>query len=132
MFTWTLWLSLLLSFLEEKFILYVSFVSFSFIALHRHDHHLYQKYNSIFQCKRCPEGCNICKDESPCLFNYNWILRITLLTITIVCIMIVLFFLFSIYLFRRVKVFQVASPIFLYITLIGCAMAYFEVIYLYI
>lgn len=60
-------------------------------------------------------------------FNYFCIFRISILVISIGCAIGT--FVLAGYLFhhRKVKVFKVASPIFLLITLIGCAIMYLEV-----
>lgn len=81
----------------------------------------------MFTCKRCAAGCDVCVDESPCLSTYDWAFRIALLTITIICIVFVCVLAFNIYRYRKLKVIKVASPIFLIITLLGCAIMYCEV-----
>jgi len=84
-------------------------------------------YDYMFYCKRCAAGCDVCVDESPCLSSYDWAFRISLLTITLICIVLVFILVFNIYRYRRLKVIKVASPIFLCITLLGCAIMYCEV-----
>ncbi|KAH8248520.1 hypothetical protein KR032_000295 [Drosophila birchii] len=84
-------------------------------------------YTEVFKCLSCAPGCDTCTGPEPCLANYHWPFRISLLTISIGCACGT--FVLAGYLFRhrRVKVFKVASPIFLMITLIGCAIMYLEV-----
>lgn len=84
-------------------------------------------YEFMFACKRCAPGCDVCRDDSPCLSTYDWGFRISLLTITVLCIGFVFVLGVNIYRYRRLKVIKVASPIFLCITLLGCAIMYCEV-----
>lgn len=81
----------------------------------------------VFKCKKCAPGCLHCKDPSPCLATYHWPFRITLLTFSIICAMFVFLLICYVYQHRKLKVFKVASPIFLSITLLGCAIMYLEV-----
>ncbi|KAH8338711.1 hypothetical protein KR074_011679 [Drosophila pseudoananassae] len=85
-------------------------------------------YTDVFKCLSCAPGCDTCTGPEPCLANYHWPFRISLLTISIGCACGT--FILAGYLFRhrRVKVFKVASPIFLMITLIGCAIMYLEMV----
>ncbi|KAH9390281.1 G-protein coupled receptor [Tyrophagus putrescentiae] len=76
-------------------------------------------YVFMFACKRCAAGCDVCRDDSPCLSSYDWGFRISLLTITVLCIGFVFVLGVNIYRYRRLKVIKVASPIFLCITLLG-------------
>lgn len=62
----------------------------------------------------------------PCLANYNWPFRITLLTFSVLCGILTLALAVYMFQHRKVKVFKVASPIFLTITLLGCAIMYLE------
>lgn len=55
--------------------------------------------------------------------------RISLLVVSVCCVVMVLALAAYVYHNRRIKVFKVASPIFLAITLLGCAMMYLEVGY---
>ncbi|GFS85893.1 probable G-protein coupled receptor CG31760 [Trichonephila clavipes] len=79
----------------------------------------------LYICKRCQPGCDVCEDDSPCLANYNWAFRISLLTISVICIFLTLLLSFYVYRYRKLKVINVASPIFLCITLLGCVIMYF-------
>ncbi|KAH8267427.1 hypothetical protein KR018_001042 [Drosophila ironensis] len=85
-------------------------------------------YTDVFKCLPCAPGCDTCTGPEPCLANYHWPFRISLLAISIGCACGT--FILAGYLFRhrRVKVFKVASPIFLMITLIGCAIMYLEMV----
>ncbi|KAL7043659.1 hypothetical protein ACKWTF_001614 [Chironomus riparius] len=83
-------------------------------------------YIDSFVCLPCMEGCLSCTGPQPCLATYNWPFRIAILTISIFCV----FFTTSLalYLFhnRKIKVFKVASPVFLMICLVGCGIMYLE------
>lgn len=86
-----------------------------------------RSYDKRFVCQRCSTGCDTCVDASPCLSPYNWAFRISLLTISILCILLIFVLTFCIYKHRKIKVFKVASPVFLSLTLLGCAIMYAEV-----
>ncbi|KAJ1521911.1 hypothetical protein ONE63_002247 [Megalurothrips usitatus] len=81
---------------------------------------------SLFLCKQCAPGCETCRGPEPCLAHYNWPFRIGLLVASSFCVVMVLALAAYVYHNRRIKVFKVASPIFLAITLLGCAMMYLE------
>ncbi|CAH1966741.1 unnamed protein product [Acanthoscelides obtectus] len=83
-------------------------------------------WDELFTCKRCAPGCDVCRDEAPCLAEYKWPFRLTLLSISVFCVMCTVAL--NVYMFkhRKLKVFKVASPIFLSITLFGCATMYLE------
>ncbi|XP_034935933.1 probable G-protein coupled receptor CG31760 isoform X2 [Chelonus insularis] len=83
-------------------------------------------YNQMFKCTRCAPGCITCKGPEPCLAAYNWPFRITLLTFSIFCSFCAVLLILYVYKHRKLKVFKVASPIFLSITLLGCAIMYLE------
>lgn len=84
-------------------------------------------YIENFRCVACAEGCSQCNSSAPCLATYNWIFRLSLLSISVLCAGFTLTLAGYMYRHRKVKVFKVASPIFLTITLLGCAIMYFEV-----
>ncbi|KAM8716097.1 hypothetical protein ACLKA7_003046 [Drosophila subpalustris] len=98
------------------------------IAWQEHQDNISNYYSDVFKCMPCAPGCDTCTGPEPCLANYHWPFRISLLTISIGCACGT--FILAGYLFRhrRVKVFKVASPIFLLITLIGCSIMYLETI----
>ncbi|XP_022672715.1 probable G-protein coupled receptor CG31760 isoform X2 [Varroa destructor] len=79
-----------------------------------------------FRCLPCAPGCTTCIDATPCLSHYHWPFRITLLAISVMCILMTLVLAAYVYKFRRVKVIKAASPVFLCITLLGCAIMYCE------
>lgn len=84
-------------------------------------------YKDVFQCTACAPGCLECTSPRPCLATYNWAFRMTLLTTSVLCAVFTLSLACYMYRHRKVKVFKVASPIFLTITLLGCAIMYLEV-----
>lgn len=109
-------------------------------------------YEKVFLCLRCAPGCARCKGPEPCLATYNWpfrysqiawiffislfdvvisivhyFLRISLLAVSIFCAFGTIVLVAYMYQHRKLKVFKVASPIFLSITLLGCALMYLEV-----
>lgn len=108
-------------------------------------------YERVFRCLRCAPGCARCKGPEPCLATYNWpfryfffqlrsirildvisivsyyFSRITLLAVSIFCAFGTIVLVAYMYQHRKLKVFKVASPIFLSITLLGCALMYLEV-----
>ncbi|XP_076246863.1 putative G-protein coupled receptor CG31760 isoform X2 [Calliopsis andreniformis] len=83
-------------------------------------------YTKVFRCLRCAPGCVTCKGPEPCLATYNWPFRITLLSFSIFCVFGTIVLVAYMYKYRKLKVFKVASPIFLSITLLGCAIMYLE------
>ncbi|XP_073993198.1 probable G-protein coupled receptor CG31760 isoform X2 [Rhodnius prolixus] len=88
-------------------------------------------YSTQFECQRCSEGCATCLGPEPCLAHYNWPFRISLLSVSATCVAMTLCLIIYVYHHRRLKVFKVASPIFLCITLIGCAIMYLEMAAIY-
>ncbi|XP_030246946.1 probable G-protein coupled receptor CG31760 [Drosophila navojoa] len=98
------------------------------IAWQEHQDNISNYYTDVFKCLPCAPGCDTCTGPEPCLANYHWPFRISLLTISIGCACGTLVLLCYLFKHRRVKVFKVASPIFLMITLIGCAIMYLEMV----
>ncbi|XP_061398756.1 probable G-protein coupled receptor CG31760, partial [Musca vetustissima] len=96
------------------------------IAWKEHQDNISNYYAEVFTCLKCAPGCESCTGPEPCLADYNWPFRISLLTISVACAIgccILAGYLFH---HRKMKVFKVASPIFLLITLIGCSIMYLE------
>lgn len=83
-------------------------------------------YDMLYVCQPCQSGCATCVDDSPCLSRYNWAFRISLLTISMICVLLTIVLACYIYRYRKLKVIKVASPIFLCVTLLGCAIMYSE------
>ncbi|KAJ4433404.1 hypothetical protein ANN_15663, partial [Periplaneta americana] len=83
-------------------------------------------YHEMFRCLKCAPGCETCHNNAPCLATYNWPFRISLLAVSVSCVVFTLGLVGYVYQHRKIKVFKVASPIFLGITLLGCAIMYLE------
>ncbi|XP_021938529.1 probable G-protein coupled receptor CG31760 [Zootermopsis nevadensis] len=83
-------------------------------------------YQEMFRCLKCAPGCEACHTNAPCLATYNWPFRISLLAVSVSCVVFTLGLVGYVYQHRKIKVFKVASPIFLGITLLGCAIMYLE------
>ncbi|CAG9767118.1 unnamed protein product [Ceutorhynchus assimilis] len=96
------------------------------VAWEEHLENSSDSWQSIFQCLRCAPGCHFCTDPSPCLATYHWPFRITLLTVSVSCVFSTVVLNCYMFKYRKLKVFKVASPIFLSITLLGCATMYLE------
>ena len=39
-----------------------------------------------YECLECPEGCDVCEDDSPCIVTLNWVMRTTILILEIIVI----------------------------------------------
>lgn len=74
---------------------------------------------SIFHESTRTCGCSMVTDICFC--------RITLLSVSVFCVFFTLALIVYMYKHKRLKVFKVASPIFLAITLLGCGIMYLEV-----
>ncbi|KAI9583866.1 hypothetical protein GQX74_010201 [Glossina fuscipes] len=98
------------------------------IAWKEHQDNISNYYADVFTCLKCAPGCDACSGPEPCLADYNWPFRISLLTISIGCAIGTILLAGYLFHHRKVKVFKVASPIFLLITLIGCAIMYLEMV----
>ncbi|XP_050311439.1 probable G-protein coupled receptor CG31760 isoform X2 [Anthonomus grandis grandis] len=96
------------------------------VAWEEHVENSSDTWETIFQCQACAPGCHFCTDPSPCLATFHWPFRITLLSISIFCVFCTLVLNCFMFKHRKLKVFKVASPIFLSITLLGCAFMYLE------
>ncbi|XP_048509846.1 probable G-protein coupled receptor CG31760 isoform X2 [Athalia rosae] len=83
-------------------------------------------YDRVFRCSACAPGCTTCRGPEPCLATYNWPFRIALLAVSVSCAFGTVVLVGYMYQHRKLKVFKVASPIFLSITLLGCAIMYLE------
>ncbi|KAF5291543.1 hypothetical protein FQR65_LT01856 [Abscondita terminalis] len=81
---------------------------------------------TIFRCRQCAPGCHRCVGPEPCLASYNWPFRIAILSFSVFCVFCTLALIVYMYRHKKLKVFKVASPIFLAITLVGCACMYLE------
>ncbi|XP_052563486.1 probable G-protein coupled receptor CG31760 [Culex pipiens pallens] len=96
------------------------------VAFQEYRDNISSYYMDVFVCVRCAPGCATCTGPEPCLASYNWVFRTTLLTFSVMCAGFTVVLVLYMYQHRKVKVFKVASPIFLTITLLGCAFMYLE------
>ncbi|KAB0794215.1 hypothetical protein PPYR_13835 [Photinus pyralis] len=83
-------------------------------------------WSTIFRCKQCAPGCHHCFGPEPCLATYNWPFRTAILSFSVFCVFSTLALIVYMYRHKKLKVFKVASPIFLAITLVGCGIMYLE------
>ncbi|XP_022901804.2 probable G-protein coupled receptor CG31760 [Onthophagus taurus] len=83
-------------------------------------------WGDIFHCLQCAPGCETCIGPQPCLATYHWAFRVTLLIFSVTCAICTVILIIYMFRHRKLKVFKVASPIFLAITLLGCATMYLE------
>ncbi|XP_013200885.1 probable G-protein coupled receptor CG31760 [Amyelois transitella] len=96
------------------------------VAYQEYQENRLDNWSEPYECLKCQPGCETCRGPEPCLATYNWPFRISLLVISVSCaVMTVLLAIYTRH-HRRVKVFRVASPVFLSITLLGCAIMYME------
>lgn len=117
--------------------------SFS-VAWMEKDENSTETWETIYNCRKCAPGCEECIGPEPCLATYHWpfrsvtapphaphsislIYRITLLVFSLCCVLCTVVLVVYVFKHRKLKVFKVASPIFLSITLLGCATMYLEV-----
>ncbi|VVC90381.1 unnamed protein product [Leptidea sinapis] len=86
------------------------------VAYQEYEENNVEDWSEPYECARCQPGCDTCRGPEP----------ISLLVISVSCaVMTVLLTIYTRH-HRRVKVFRVASPVFLSITLLGCAIMYME------
>jgi len=85
-------------------------------------------YDNTYQCLQCQPGCDTCIDQAPCLATYNWTFRYILLAFSLTCIMATFVLIIMVYYYRKLKVFQLGSPAFLCLTLMGCTIMYLEMV----
>ncbi|KAG5883758.1 hypothetical protein JTB14_027278 [Gonioctena quinquepunctata] len=91
---------------------------------------LYDK-DGVFECLQCPEGCESCEDERPCVVSLNWVMRTVILILSCViicCLPIVVFFTWK---YRNVKVVRAASPVLLRVIALGAFFIYSTMIVMY-
>lgn len=49
----------------------------------------------MFECAACPEGCDSCTDDRPCVVSLNWVMRSSILALSCIiafCLPLILFF----------------------------------------
>ncbi|XP_060839071.1 probable G-protein coupled receptor CG31760 isoform X2 [Rhopalosiphum padi] len=84
-----------------------------------------EEINNKYSCHKCWEGCDVCDGPESCMAKFMWT-QSTFLGITVVCIISTVILIWFVHKNRRIKVFRIASPTFLIITLIGCIIMYSE------
>uniref|UniRef100_A0A6P7EZK0 Probable G-protein coupled receptor CG31760 n=1 Tax=Diabrotica virgifera virgifera TaxID=50390 RepID=A0A6P7EZK0_DIAVI len=85
----------------------------------------------MFECLTCPEGCESCEDERPCVVTLNWVMRTVILILSCViicCLPIVVFFTWK---YGNVKVVRAASPVLLRVIALGAFFIYSTMIVMY-
>ncbi|XP_018565619.1 probable G-protein coupled receptor CG31760 [Anoplophora glabripennis] len=85
----------------------------------------------MFECLPCPEGCESCEDERPCVVSLNWVMRTVILILSCViicCLPIVVFFTWK---YGNVKVVRAASPVLLRVIALGAFFIYSTMIVMY-
>lgn len=85
-------------------------------------------YDQLYICGKCQDGCGICIDDTPCLADFNWTFRWILLIFSLCCTLATFILIILVYTYRKLKVFRLGSPTFLCVTLVGCAIMYFEMV----
>ncbi|KAE9536615.1 hypothetical protein AGLY_007017 [Aphis glycines] len=85
-----------------------------------------EEIDNKYSCHKCWEGCDVCDGPESCMAKFMWTQRGTFLGITVVCIIFTVILIWFVHKNRRIKVFRIASPTFLIITLIGCIIMYSE------
>ncbi|CAH0562368.1 unnamed protein product [Brassicogethes aeneus] len=85
----------------------------------------------IFECLPCPEGCEFCEDDRPCVVSLNWVMRTVILVLSCViicCLPIVVVFTWK---YGNVKVVRAASPVLLRVIALGAFFIYCTTIVMY-
>lgn len=88
-------------------------------------------YSMLYVCLPCPPGCETCTDDTPCLAQYSWPVRLILLSVSLFCAISSIVTILLVINYRKIKVFQYSSPTFLSLTLIGCGIMYSEMFVIY-
>ncbi|XP_032778389.2 LOW QUALITY PROTEIN: probable G-protein coupled receptor 158 [Daphnia magna] len=84
-----------------------------------------------FECLPCPEGCDVCVDDSPCIVTLNWVMRTTILILEIIvicCLPVVALFTWR---YSHVKVVRAASPALLRLIILGAFFIYCTILVAY-
>ncbi|XP_065570899.1 metabotropic glycine receptor-like isoform X2 [Artemia franciscana] len=80
-----------------------------------------------FECLPCPEGCETCIDDRPCVLTLHWMMRTTILLLQVVVIACLPFVAALTWKFGHVKVVRAASPLLLRIIIVGAFFIYLTV-----
>ncbi|KAK9883007.1 hypothetical protein WA026_001220 [Henosepilachna vigintioctopunctata] len=90
----------------------------------------YEKLGT-FECLRCPEGCESCEEDRPCVVSLNWLMRSIILGLSclvICCLPVVVIFTWK---YGNVKVVRAASPVLLRVITLGAFFIYSTIIVMY-
>ncbi|XP_076262714.1 metabotropic glycine receptor-like isoform X2 [Rhynchophorus ferrugineus] len=85
----------------------------------------------MFECLACPEGCDSCTDDRPCVVSLNWVMRTSILALSCIiacCLPIILFFTWK---WQHIKVVRAASPVLLRVVALGAFFMYGTMIVTY-
>ncbi|XP_050314019.1 probable G-protein coupled receptor 158 isoform X2 [Anthonomus grandis grandis] len=85
----------------------------------------------MFECLQCPEGCDSCTDDRPCVVSLNWMMRTSILALSCIiacCLPVILFFTWK---WQHIKVVRAASPVLLRVVALGAFFMYGTMIVTY-
>ncbi|XP_072271016.1 probable G-protein coupled receptor 179 [Pyxicephalus adspersus] len=88
-------------------------------------------YPGVTACLRCRKGCATCVDDSPCMVEEDWTLRVTVLSFQATGMLGVLLSMLVSYNFRESKRIRASGLILLETILIGSLLLYFPVFIVY-
>ena len=63
-----------------------------------------EEEGGAYRCRKCSTGCDVCVDDSPCLYSYSVPIRATLLTLAILMVTLIAFVSGIICLYRNQRV----------------------------
>ncbi|XP_055685892.1 uncharacterized protein LOC129791656 isoform X2 [Lutzomyia longipalpis] len=89
------------------------------------------KNRVAFECLACAEGCDSCKDSSPCVAALNWPMRTSILVMACAIIGFLPPAAFFTFKYQQVKVVRAASPALLRVIALGAFFIYCTTIVLY-
>ncbi|GAV02854.1 hypothetical protein RvY_13368 [Ramazzottius varieornatus] len=77
------------------------------------------EYFNYYDCLPCPEGCETCTDSTPCLADWNWVIRSVLLAVVVMMLVCVHFIALLVTKHQKRTIIKSASPMFLLIICLG-------------
>ncbi|XP_031630067.1 uncharacterized protein LOC116345119 [Contarinia nasturtii] len=86
---------------------------------------------STFECLPCAEGCDACKDASPCVAALNWTMRTSILVLACAVIGFLPPAAYFTFRYQQVKVLRAASPALLRVIALGAFFIYCTSIVMY-
>ncbi|XP_030076327.1 putative G-protein coupled receptor 179 [Microcaecilia unicolor] len=87
--------------------------------------------SGLLQCRPCQEGCVTCVDDTPCLVQEDWSLRVAVLSFQTFCMLAVFLSMLVSYYFRSSKRIRASGVLLLETILFGSLLLYFPVFILY-